>query len=61
MQVFDGGYWQKDAALYASVQQAHWEDVILDEGMKKAIIADVETFYDSRDTYEKLKVPWKRG
>lgn len=30
-------------------------------GMKNAIRNDVENFYDSRDTYEKLKVPWKRG
>lgn len=29
--------------------------------MKDAIIGDVNTFFDSRDTYEKLKVPWKRG
>lgn len=29
--------------------------------MKNAIRNDVENFYDSRDTYEKLKVPWKRG
>ncbi|KAK5123429.1 hypothetical protein LTR85_002861 [Meristemomyces frigidus] len=59
--VFDGGFWQKDAALYASVQKSHWEDVILDEDMKKGIIADVETFFSSQDTYEKLRVPWKRG
>ena len=29
--------------------------------MKNAIRNDVENFYDSRATYEKLKVPWKRG
>lgn len=59
--VFDQGFWQKDAVLYASVQRSHWEDVILEESMKKAIISDVETFFSSQDTYEKLKVPWKRG
>ncbi|KAF1949137.1 P-loop containing nucleoside triphosphate hydrolase protein [Byssothecium circinans] len=59
--VFDGGYWQKSRELYESVQKSNWEDVILEEGMKKAIIADVENFFDGRDTYQNLKVPWKRG
>jgi len=59
--VFDQGYWQKSAELYNSVQKASWDNVILDEDMKKALIADVENFFDGQDTYEKLKVPWKRG
>ncbi|KAK0927352.1 hypothetical protein LTR91_003840 [Friedmanniomyces endolithicus] len=59
--VFDGGFWQKSAELWDSVQKSNWEDVILDEGMKKAIISDVENFFDSRETYERLKVAWKRG
>jgi SpoVK/Ycf46/Vps4 family AAA+-type ATPase len=59
--VFDGGYWQKSGELWQSVQHSKWEDVILEEGMKKAIIDDVENFFGSRDTYAKLKVPWKRG
>ena len=59
--VFDGGRWQKSAELWDSVQKSRWEDVILDEGMKRKIISDVENFFDSRDTYERLKVPWKRG
>lgn len=59
--VFDQGYWQKSAELYNSVQKASWENVILDEGMKKALIADVENFFDNQDTYARLQVPWKRG
>ncbi|KAF2814767.1 P-loop containing nucleoside triphosphate hydrolase protein [Mytilinidion resinicola] len=59
--VFDGGYWQKSGELWQSVQHSKWEDVILEEGMKKAIIDDVENFFDSRETYKRLKVPWKRG
>jgi len=59
--VFDGGYWQKSAELYRSVQKSTWDSVILDEDMKKALIADVENFFDGRQTYEDLKVPWKRG
>ncbi|OAL52718.1 ATP-dependent Zn protease [Pyrenochaeta sp. DS3sAY3a] len=59
--VFDGGWWQKSAELYNSVAKSSWDDVILDEGMKKSLIADVENFFNGQDTYEKLKVPWKRG
>ena len=59
--VFDQGYWQKSGQLYDSVQKSNWEDVILDEDMKKSLITDVEGFFDNRETYEKLKVPWKRG
>ena len=59
--VFDQGYWQKSGQLYDSVQKSNWEDVILDEDMKKSLITDVEGFFDNRETYEKRKVPWKRG
>jgi len=59
--VFDQGYWQKDSALWASVQNASWNDVILDADMKKAIIGDISRFYDGRATYKRLRVPWKRG
>ncbi|KAH9906398.1 P-loop containing nucleoside triphosphate hydrolase protein [Xylariomycetidae sp. FL2044] len=58
--VYDQG-WQKNADLYRSVMQASWDNVILSEDMKQAIINDHTTFFDSRDTYAKLQVPWKRG
>jgi hypothetical protein len=59
--VFDQGYWSKSSELYESVMKASWDDVILKEDKKKAIISDAVTFFDSQDTYERLKVPWKRG
>ncbi|KAB8338961.1 hypothetical protein FH972_021901 [Carpinus fangiana] len=59
--VFDGGMWQKDSALYKSVQKASWKDVILDESMKEALQDDVNRFFDSRERYSRLRVPWKRG
>jgi hypothetical protein len=59
--VFDQGYWDKSFELYESVMKASWDDVILDKRTKDSIISDVETFFNSRDTYEKLRVPWKRG
>ena len=59
--VFDQGYWQKSAELYQSVLNASWDAVIMKEEMKKAIIDDHRSFFDSRDTYGRLQVPWKRG
>lgn len=59
--VFDQGYWQKSRELYESIRSAEWENVILDEAMKKSLIRDVDSFFDGRATYQKLKVPWKRG
>ncbi|CRK44937.1 hypothetical protein BN1723_016420, partial [Verticillium longisporum] len=59
--VYDGGWWQRSAELWDSVQSAKWENVILDESMKEALINDHLSFFNSHDTYEKLHVPWKRG
>ncbi|KAL7817556.1 P-loop containing nucleoside triphosphate hydrolase protein [Trichoderma aethiopicum] len=59
--VFDGGYWAKNAELYRSAMKASWDNVILDEDMKSALIEDHLSFFRSRATYERLKVPWKRG
>jgi transitional endoplasmic reticulum ATPase len=56
--VFDQGYWQKSSELYDAVQKSNWEDVILQEDMKKAIISDVESFFDGKNTYQDLRVPW---
>ena len=59
--VYDGGAWQKSAELYQSVMKSTWDAVILDAGMKKAIIDDHMSFFQSRDSYGRLSVPWKRG
>ncbi|KAI0892634.1 P-loop containing nucleoside triphosphate hydrolase protein [Annulohypoxylon nitens] len=59
--VYDGGFWQKNAALYQSVMGSSWDSVILDEEMKQAIINDHLSFFNSQETYKNLKVPWKRG
>ena len=59
--VFDGGRWNYSSELWQSIQKANWEDVILDGEMKKSIIGEVTKFFDSKDRYKKLRVPWKRG
>lgn len=59
--VFDQGWWQKSRELYKSVEKASWDDVILKKAQKDSIISDVENFFDSKDTFDRLRVPWKRG
>jgi hypothetical protein len=56
--VYDG-YWQKSRALWEEVQKTSWDDVILDDEMKKTLTGTVERFFDSRETYKQLDVPWK--
>ena len=58
--VYDG-YWVRSKALYEQVKDASWNDVILNEGMKKQITELMHKFFDSRDIYKNLGVPWKRG
>lgn len=59
--VFDGGRWTKSPLLWKAIESASWDDVILDKTTKSAIINDVEHFYDRKDLYAELNVPWKRG
>lgn len=58
--VYDG-YWQRSRDLWLAVQKANWDKVILDEKMKSDLTSVVEKFFDSKDVYEELGVPWKRG
>ncbi|KAJ6515712.1 P-loop containing nucleoside triphosphate hydrolase protein [Mycena sanguinolenta] len=59
--VFNQSFWQKDHALWLSVQSADWKDVILDESFKKDLQKDVYGFFKSEPIYKDLAIPWKRG
>ncbi|KAK0986009.1 hypothetical protein LTS01_010098 [Friedmanniomyces endolithicus] len=58
--VFDG-YWQRSKQLYFEVMKATWEKVILDEAVKKDLTSVTNKFFSSKQVYEDLGVPWKRG
>ena len=57
--MFDQMRWQKSSELYHAVQEASWDDVILDEEMKDTVKEDVEGFFDERESYKEFAVPWK--
>ena len=61
--VFNQGYWQKDATLYRAVQKSRWEDVILPSALKHDLKDVSADFFSAktRETYHRLRVPWKRG
>ncbi len=59
--VFDQGYWQKNKDLWDNIQKSNWEDVILEQEKKEAIIEDVLGFFNSEARYAEFGVPWKRG
>ncbi|KAJ7904686.1 P-loop containing nucleoside triphosphate hydrolase protein [Mycena olivaceomarginata] len=59
--VYNQGYWQKDYALWQSIQTADWKDVILDDGFKKDLQKDIYGFFKSEPIYRDLAIPWKRG
>ena len=57
--VYDQGRWSKDKELWRVVQSGNWEDVILEESTKRAILRDVIGFFDARETYEEYGTVWK--
>ncbi|KAL9027730.1 MAG: hypothetical protein Q9196_003787 [Gyalolechia fulgens] len=58
--VYDG-YWSASKSLWQEVQKASWDNVILNEEMKKTLVSIMTKFFDSEDVYKSLGVPWKRG
>ncbi|KAL7920586.1 P-loop containing nucleoside triphosphate hydrolase protein [Trichoderma austrokoningii] len=59
--VYDNSEWIKSKGLWKSVQDSSWDDVILSAAMRDKLVQDVEGFFNSREMYQKLKIPWKRG
>ena len=59
--VFDQEEWKKDKDLWTSVQNASWDDVIMDADMKDTLVKDVQGFFDCKEDYKEFAVPWKRG
>lgn len=59
--VFRGGHWHRDAHLRQQIASASLDAVIMPDAMKSDLIRDVETFFASRELYEKHGLAWKRG
>ncbi|MEQ1934248.1 MAG: ATP-binding protein [Fimbriimonadaceae bacterium] len=59
--VFSEGCWSKSADLYESIKQTSLDNLVLAESLKEEIIADFTQFFECKETYNKYKIPWKRG
>jgi hypothetical protein len=59
--VFDGGAWYKSQDLFQAIQDATFDNLILQGSLKEEVQADLMRFLDSRATYERYRIPWKRG
>jgi hypothetical protein len=59
--VFNGSCWSRSHAMYASVAQTGFEDIVLAGALKDEIRGDLERFLAARDDYARYRVPWRRG
>lgn len=59
--VFDGGCWNKSRALFGAIRAATFSNLVLAGSLKQDLREDLSRFFDSRTTYERYRVPWKRG
>jgi len=59
--VFDNSMWRNDKEIWEAIQGSSWDEVILEPAMKQNLIRDLQGFFDNREPYKKLSVPWKRG
>ncbi|MEM9487273.1 MAG: ATP-binding protein, partial [Cyanobacteria bacterium P01_F01_bin.116] len=59
--VFEGGFWQKNRDLYASIQSATLDNLVLAGTLKEDIFKDAQRFFESQAMYAEYNVPWKRG
>jgi hypothetical protein len=59
--VFRDGYWRKSRELYESIRRTTFADLILPPALETEIPRDITQFMKARESYERYKVPWKRG
>ena len=53
---------KKSKSLFRSVDETgNWDDIILDETLKRDLREDVIGFFSKESLYKGLAVPWKRG
>ncbi|HKS09940.1 MAG TPA: AAA family ATPase [Pyrinomonadaceae bacterium] len=59
--VYQDGYFEKDKELFDAIKSATFENLILRDSLKQEIQNDFKQFLDSRETYERYGIPWRRG
>ncbi|KAK8866188.1 hypothetical protein IAR55_001339 [Kwoniella newhampshirensis] len=59
--VFERGSWRSESSLWEAVQKASWDDVVIDQELKRNIQQDYRSFFSAENIFKELGVPWKRG
>jgi hypothetical protein len=59
--VYRDAEFRKDKKLFESIRNATFDNLILPDLLKQQIQSDFQQFFDSREVYERYKIPWKRG
>lgn len=59
--VYDSSGWDRNKKLWKNVENAKWDDVVLEPNLKAELIKDISNFFDRQDLYSSFAVPWKRG
>lgn len=59
--VYHHGYFEKDKELYQAIKSATFDNLILRDSLKEEIQSDFAQFFNSRETYERYGIPWRRG
>ncbi|RYG21184.1 ATP-binding protein [bacterium] len=59
--VFDNGHWSKSENLYDSIKGTTLDDLVLPAALKDEVRENVRSFFGAEKTYDRYKLPWKRG
>jgi len=59
--VFQDGHWQKSEQLFEAIKSASLDSLVLPGNMRETIANDFLKFFESKDTYSRYKIAWKRG
>lgn len=59
--VYHDGYFEKDEELFESIKNTTFHNLILYGSLKQQIQNDFQQFLDSRELYDRYRIPWKRG
>lgn len=59
--VYQDGYFDKDKDLFDAIKSTTFDNLILRGSLKQEIQNDFTQFFDSRETYDRYGIPWRRG
>lgn len=59
--VYQDGYFEKNRELFDSIKNSTFDNLILPESLKRELENDFIQFFQSREMYDRYRIPWKRG